>query len=30
VLTASMPATAGWNEAILTIIRDKLGASALQ
>jgi mannosyl-3-phosphoglycerate phosphatase len=30
VLTASMPATAGWNEAILTIIRDELGASALQ
>jgi len=30
VLTASMPATAGWNESILTIIRDELGASALQ
>ncbi|MDG1241091.1 MAG: HAD-IIB family hydrolase [Opitutae bacterium] len=29
VRIASMPATAGWNEAILTIIRDELGSSAL-
>jgi mannosyl-3-phosphoglycerate phosphatase len=30
VLNASMPATAGWNEAVLTIIKDELGASALK
>jgi mannosyl-3-phosphoglycerate phosphatase len=30
VLNASMPATAGWNEAVLTIIKDEIGASALK